>query len=160
MTALKLQEDGMIDPSTPAGKALAAFMREHLGVRDRVDANRYAASLLRLGVDEIETLAHLPPAAVHTIIERAEMRHGHAARLLAHVRASSELRLAWLCDGVSRALPRGGLPGCLRGCLALSTQVTKQAAELRREVSCEVNHRALDDDEPTAERAAAHAPAS
>jgi len=42
MTALKLQEDGMIDPSTPAGKALAAFMREHLGVRDRVDANRCA----------------------------------------------------------------------------------------------------------------------
>lgn len=84
------------------------------------------------------------------------MRQAHAARLLAHVRASSELRLSWLCDGVSRALPHGGLPGCLRGCLDLS----KQAAELRREVSREVNHRALDDDDAAAERAAAHAPAS
>jgi len=127
--SLKLQEDGIVDPSSAAGRALAAFMQAHVGVLDRVDANRYAAAMQRLGVDEVATLVDLPPAAVREIVCKAGMREGHAARLLAHVRRQSSLKLAWAFDGLPTLAPRGGLPGCLRGCL----DVTKKAVQIKRE---------------------------
>ena len=94
-----------------------------------MDANRYASAMLRLGVDEVGTFVHLPPDTVRLLLEQIGMRQGHAARMVAHVRSHSHLRLAWALDGFSAVVPRGGVRGCLRGCLDL----TKKAAQIRRE---------------------------
>jgi hypothetical protein len=78
----------------------------------------YAASFLRFGIDEIATrLIDLTPDAVRKLQDKVEMRPGHAARLVAHVRQHSALKLAWALDSLFAWVPRGGVPGCVRGCL-------------------------------------------
>jgi len=114
----KLQEDGMLEPSSPAAKQLVCFLQDHVGVLDRTDAKRYAARMVRLGVDEVREL-----------LDKVAMKDGHRARLLVHVRRGSAHRLAWACDSLTHSFgPRGGVPACLRSCLGLS----RRAVQLKR----------------------------
>jgi len=67
---------------------------------------------------------------------------------VAHVRRESSLRWAWAFDSLSGVVPRGGLPGCLAGCL----DVTKKAAQLKREAQEAVKWEAAEAAAATAER--------